>query len=613
MPQAVAAAIVYVAEAVGYELAADEIAVQIASYAITAAITYGVGQALTPGPKGISAQTQQQAIKQAVAPRRRYYGTVKASGIYAFLKAKDNYLYSVIMIASQQIDAVNRFWLNDIDVTAVRDAGTGFLTGSRWVSPSDSNGGPYHMVEIQYQPGDASQFAYGAMTAAWPLEWTSNHRLDGIFNALLIERAANKDFSKYYPSGPYNLALEFRGARVWDPRVSGQDPNDEATWTWSDNLALVVLDYLRHPDGMGLPWTYFENVLDDWANQANICDEDVELAAGGTEKRYRLSGGYDFSQQPVEALPLMLEPAGASLETLADGSIVLRVMRCGLDAPSVVFTEDHIISYKLRRSIEKATLRNEIRATFTDPNNDYQQQESDPWQNQASIDVNGLQSVTLDLPWCPSASQARRRQKVEAYRLDPEWSGTITVNLYGLDAMAERFIAINLPELLIDGTFEKLSFQADVGAGTVTMQVRSFPAAALDWTPAEEEGTAPVGASLSEGSDNFPAAPAGLTLAWTTSGGSVELQASCDPSGREDLFFQADWSTDGSTWTPFTSQSPEGGYSAFYLPAFYGVAYTVRARFVSFGGLPSDYATGVITPTATAPPDPTGSLEEVSL
>ena len=610
MPNFIGAAISYVGTALASAGIGTGVAYTIGATAVTwstvfatiivSAALYGVGQLLVSAPK-LTTQRMKEPIRQAVAPRRRAYGRVMVSGVFAFLRERANYLYSLIMSLSQEIDAVEEYWLNDIIVT--RDGsgfvisgvqGGEFLDSGHFTAPTDSDGGPYPNIRILSRLGLVAQTAYAELIAAFPGEWTSDHKINGTFHALMIQRAANKDFHYFYPTGPYKLRLVCRAAKAWDPRASGQDPDDPDTWAWTMNGALIVLDYLRHQDGARLPWLLFQNVIADWSNQADICDEEVETLGSGVEPRYQLSGGYEFDAPPRDVLPQMCDPMGGPhlLRMLSDGSVVLRVARCSVADPAVVFTDDQILAYRMRRGLEKADLRNEIRATYTEPTGQFETQETEPWVNQASVDVNGLQSATLDLGWCPSHGQARRRQKMEAFRLDPDWSGEIVVNAYGLDALGEQFIRVQITDLGINEVFEKLTFEADVNTGQVVMQIRSFPAEALEWTAAEE-GEQPVVTEIPGGPN--VGTPDNLAVWIVDVGGALLLTAACDSPGNGNIL-QLQVKPSLSNWLWWTLPVEDGGYSGTWPNSLdSGATYDVRARFLSAGGIPGPYVTVSIT------------------
>lgn len=562
---------------------------------IVGAALIGISALLISTPT-LRPDVTKQPIRQSVAARRRYYGVVKASGVYAFLKAKGNWLYSIIMIASQEIDSIYAHLLNDVCVNSNMN-GDGDL-----VSAPYALDGYIPIQMIRYRLGLDTQTPYAEMTTAgfnrpapWVGEWTADHRLDGIFHVLFIQGALARNFNVYYPSGPYNYTAVFYAAKVFDPRNMYHDPDDKDTWEWTTNGALIVLDYMRHRDGMRLPWLFFENVLDDWANQADICDEDV-----GGFPRYRLCGGYEFTAPARDVLTQMLEPMGATVEMTSDGSAVLRVSRCAINEPDVILTDDHILAYTMRRGVEKNDMRNEIRAKYVpigeltgegylDPAL-FVEAEAEPWLNQTSIDLNGVQTTTLDLLWCPSHSQARRRMKMESYRMDPAWSGEIITNAYGLDALGSRFIRVQIAELGINEIFEKLTFEANVDNAQVKMSIRSFPKEAVEWDEATEAGTQPVSTtpSVSSAIDD----PDNMAVSIASEGGVLVLRLTVSDPGRYDLTLEADWTTDTVTYHPLVITDQTHGY---YSPVSDGTTYTVRARFLQPSGAPSGYVTADVT------------------
>lgn len=95
-------------------------------------------------------------------------------------------------------------------------------------------------------------------------QWKSDHKGFGIARAHVT---LSWD-ETVYANGLPNISAIVFGRRVYDPRT-GQSATDETTWSWSDNPALCVADYIRLSCGA----TYTEI---DWvsvAEAANICDE----------------------------------------------------------------------------------------------------------------------------------------------------------------------------------------------------------------------------------------------------------------------------------------------------------------------------------------------------
>lgn len=483
----------------------------VGTIALTAA-SIGLAYAMMPAP--ITPAAQKQNIRQSVAARRIVYGRCKVGGPIAFLDVRKRpnlslrglppsygsspYLHSLVMLAGHEIDAVEEYWLGDHKVT---------ITAAGLVNEDPFFTDNVRRAKLVAQLGTSTQTAHADLTATFP-EWTANHRLRGVANILgLFKSVEAQNFTKVFPQGVPQMRCVIRGAKVWDPRDAAQDADDPSTWAWTTNGALIVLNYLWSDDGMRLPRELIELAIDDWCDKADAADALVALEAGGTEPRFQLCGVYEVTNFPRDVLPAMLNPMGANLRMRADGAVILDLP--DYYDPTVVFTDDNILSYTdLRRAPEKGDLRNEIRARYVSPNHDFEEQEAQPWRNEDSISVDGTQSITMDLTWCPSHAQARRRMKLEAYRLNPEWIGTIVTNAYGLNAIGERLVRVQLSELGLDLVCERISFNFEPSTGRCLIGIRSMPQAAFDWDEATEEGTEP-GVDEADPDTGSPAAPSG--------------------------------------------------------------------------------------------------------
>lgn len=545
------------------------------SLAVSVAITE-VSTLLQSGPKAPAAQ--KQTLRQAVGPRVRAYGQVKVGGTLAFLDDRSSYLYQLIMLNSGEIDSFVSHWLADEQVT---------LSGSNVISPTNYYDGTHYFVTIDTVLGTSTQAAFSRLTSAFPGEWTSAHQLKGIACSLVTLLSPKAQyFTQVFPSGLPNYNAVIRASKVWDPRDVAQDPDDPSTWTWTDNGVLIVLDYLWHDDGMRLPRSMIEAAIDVWKDQANIADEAVDLKAGGTEPRYRLSGQYQLTDPPKSVLPKMLVPMDARLFLRGDGAICIDVGK--FVSPTVTLFDGpggNIVDYSgLTRARDIADLRNEITAQFVSADYDYVEQDADPWQDTASIDVDGLQTMALDLTWVPSHAQARRRMKIEAYRQNPAWSGTIVTNAYGLRAMDQRFVTVQISELGLDDVFEVQKWSFDPQSGNCTMQIALMPAEAYAWEAETEEGTAPNATATTESDVEVPD---GLDSDVTDG----VITATWDAPDQPSLDAHAQWRTHDSgvtdadaTWTDMTitgNSAVSGTLSAD--------DYDVRVRFTDPLGFPGAY------------------------
>lgn len=347
-------------------------------------------------------------------------------------------------------------------------------------------------VSLNPYLGLETQEADPLLMEGFPGLWTDRHRLDGIAYVVVKAKGVTvEDFSQVYSSGVPQYTGTIRASKVFDPRDPAQSYDDPDTWTWTENAALIIMDYLTHPDGMRLPYSMIETALDDWIIQADYADEEVELLSGFTEARYRLSLSYDFTEMPKNVLGKMLNCVDGRLRLREDGAIVLDLGKFDCPTSCETIGDDDIIAYQgLRRGAPKTELKNEIRATYTSYGHGYIEQEADPWRDEDSILFDGLASTVLDLTYCPSHRQARARMKIEACRLNPEWQGQIITNARGLRLMGVRYARFKIDELGINETFFIKRSDIDMTKGVCTFDVISFPAECYCLL-LEEQGVSP--------------------------------------------------------------------------------------------------------------------------
>lgn len=247
----------------------------------TGFILAGIGMVLSsvmgllkPKPSDPAAQPDpgtQLTVRQAAAPHQAVLGRRRVSGVYAFIHStstapgdatpiSNQYLHLVIVWAGHEVDAIEEIWFNDEVVPFA--AGTGVPTGRF-----------QNYAWAWHHTGTSDQAADPELVASAPSYWTADHRLRGRAYSY-IRLKWNRDI---YTGGLPNITAVLRGYnQVYDPR-------DDSTG-YSANAALCAAAYLMAPFGLGADYTELDE--DDLIESANVCDEDVDKAAGGTEKRY---------------------------------------------------------------------------------------------------------------------------------------------------------------------------------------------------------------------------------------------------------------------------------------------------------------------------------------
>jgi len=471
---------------VGVTAVAGSAIVTVTGAIIGLGISVGVSalaQAFTRPDKtaaeGAAPADRQFVAKSPIAARVRSYGRVRIAGAQMFLNTSGGGLYRVVAHNAGLVDAVVERLINDV---AVEIDGDGWVTTAPWAGH----------VRWLNRLGTTTQPHYSSLEAAFP-EWDDTHTGKGIASSLVIfNQVEQGDFLTVYPGGETTtIKITLDASQVWDPRDEAQDPDDPATWTWSDNAALVILDYLRHESGFAMPLVWLEPELDVWIAAADICDEAVDLAEGGTVARYRIWGSYGFDERPADVLARMLTACNGRIWTGPNGGIILNVG--AWETPTVTIGDDAILSYRLGAGNEAPDTANTITAVYLDADQGYTETEAEPWADEAAVTAYGEIVADAKLYLVPGHSQCRRLQKQALARIAPEWTGSLTTNLGGLAALSERFITIEIGEL-------GLSFTAEIDDATfviqdgnvvtgLTINFTAMASAAFAWDANTEEGT----------------------------------------------------------------------------------------------------------------------------
>lgn len=192
--------------------------------ASAATVTAIVNTAIAVGLSAISSfllkpslgnQQQKQNIRQATAPRRRYYGQVKVGGVYAFLKAAEPKLYQVLMLGEGSQTGIDSFVEHYLGDDLVTLDGDGNVTNPTRYVQHDTK-----YAQIYPQLGTSTQAAHSTLVSAFPSDWTSDHKLLGIANVLivLLSPPANR-FTEVYDAGLPQYNGVIRSSKVWDPRA----------------------------------------------------------------------------------------------------------------------------------------------------------------------------------------------------------------------------------------------------------------------------------------------------------------------------------------------------------------------------------------------------------
>ena len=540
-------------------------------------------------------QNIQQVIRQSTAVRVRHYGTVKTGGAIVFSETRNGLWHELVVTGSGRIDSVVKTFANDTEL--VLDAN------------GQNSAMPYSVyVRIDSRLGLDNQTAYPWMLTNFGDVWTAEHALNGLSSYLKVLRDPGpKAFGKNFAGGLPRVMQIIRGARVFDPRDHDQGASDKETWAWSDNAALVILDYLTHDDGYGFSIDSID--IDAFTAFANLCDQLVPLKGGGFEKRYRACGTYSFGEARKDVLAKLLATCDGRVFQKPDGKI--SVDGGQFVAPEAVI-DDHVIVGAEWVWGRDATERvNELKPIFVSPDHDFQETEAAPWQDRDAITLEGLISQPFNLQFVPSHSQAQRLAKIAGWRIRTGLTGTIKCNLGGLVAYQQRFIEIDSPLTGKSGIFIVDKFDIVVGGGDghgVTLTVTQVDPSHWAWDAAGEQGDAPPvpietgGSQIIEVPEGLTAVIQPVTVSAGVTGGRLTI-AWDEPSrilGTE-VRYRRRIVIDPPEWEDYQTLTVDPGILTVNSGVIDndGSMYEITARHVATGGTTSEY-TAPVTIIATA-------------
>jgi hypothetical protein len=443
------------------------------SAGLVSAIGVGIGlvgtllqtllQAQPPKPKF---EDGTQNVKQAVPPRVRSYGRGRTGGAYVYYDTNDSGdLIMLLCHAAHLIQEVEQHWLFDSIVEL--DSGGGVTTGSYQLLGES-------FVFVTNYLGTPTQ-----VVADMPGEWDPLlHKGHGLFlTRVKCSDGSVEQQQKIYPNGVPTYNATWKGALIYDPRDGAQVYGDETTYAWSDNAALVILDYMTRTEGSTIgpiPIGFGIDIADidiaSFISAANDCDAPINLAAGGTEPRWRLWGSYEMNEDRKNVLSDMMDCCGGRFIMNPQGNLGLTVGK-GSPQSGVTITDDSIKNYSLDQGVAPTDLINEIRVTYLAEAQNWSKTEAGIQSDQASIDQFGVQSSASDLRFCPSEGQAQRIARYLLRRGNVRYSGTLTGSVAFLDAWGERWITLQSDELGLTQLCEIKAMRIVPGADDVSVEI----------------------------------------------------------------------------------------------------------------------------------------------
>jgi hypothetical protein len=390
----VVSAVTAIAGAISGVLAAGGIGAALLRIGGTLLVS-AAAQALMPKPQ-TTMQARTVTIREPVVPRDLVYGRTRKGGVIVFLNSSgsDNkFLDLVIVLATHRVKSIGAIYFEGemaLDASGVAQG--------RWAGK----------VTVEKKLGDANQAAFSGLQAALPDKWTETHRLRGCA-ALHLRLTYDQDA---YPGGIPNITVDLEGKDdIWDPRtqVAG----------YSENPALCLADYMANATwGIGARIGQPDGIdALSLIEAANICDEAVPLAGGGSEPRYACNGVITLSEVPKTIIQGLLS-SFAGRCAFSGGS--WRIHAGAWRAPSVTLTADHVREggLTLATRVTMSMSFNGVRGQFVSPENDWQPDDFPAYASDVYLAEDGGEQKWRDisLPFTISAAMAQRLAKIELER-----------------------------------------------------------------------------------------------------------------------------------------------------------------------------------------------------
>ncbi|MCM2293026.1 hypothetical protein NAC44_11905 [Allorhizobium sp. BGMRC 0089] len=466
----------------------------IASAIATTALSIGLQLLLTPKPP--KPDDGKVPVTQAIPYRIWAVGRCRLAGAYMLWEAKGEALYAVQAVCGHKVRSFNRFWLHDDEVTD-HIGSDGFLTYT---------GEPYeNNVRIWTRLGNVPEAPYDYIVNGYPGVdglgaegiWTLNHRLDGTASMAFVAQQTKASLqASRFPYGAPRLTTEGDWAFVWDFRDSSQDPDNDSTWAWSKNSVLILAWHLCfNPYGERRDYKKaILPILDMWQEEADICDETIATAAGGSFPRYECSGWDTTEHDPKVGMNAILATCDGWICYRGDGAVLITVGKFR-ESRVVTLMDEDILGYAIQHDTLPQDACNRLVPKFTYPDTDYTSSDTDFWEDEDAQAVDGrVLAKEADYSWCTNWRQARMLGKRDWLRVQEKIKGSIDVRLSGLNAIYARWVRLSTPLGLprYDGMLieNKRSVLA-LNKGGFTMDFIRQPDNIDAWTPATDEGAQP--------------------------------------------------------------------------------------------------------------------------
>jgi hypothetical protein len=287
--------------------------------------------------------------------------------------------------------------------------------------------------------------------------WTSACTLTGCaYIHLRIKRTGNgsaKADSPFAGGLSSSMRIVGKGMRMYDPRRDSTNggsgahrPADQTTWEYTSGGVELGQNHALHALAVKLGWAINSVTsvgagmpvaridLSDYITAANICDEAVTLAAGGTQRRYEGGGMFQDTDTPGTMLDSLCAHMDATIRDVS-GKLGIYVKHNDLSGALPAFTINDVLgAHTWNQYPSLSATPSEVRGKFSDPSTASLWQLA-PYTTESVTPPDGVRRpFPLDLPLCHDATRAQRiaRQKLRGFLYAGVFTADFGPRMWGL-------------------------------------------------------------------------------------------------------------------------------------------------------------------------------------
>lgn len=543
-PQVTAALLV--ASGTTVAAAATVTAITSAIMGIGASLALSTASTALFGPKAPKTQlTRLNVSLDPITPRKAVFGTTAMPLDLRYHEASgtnQEFIDYIIAVAAHKVTAISEIWFEEKQAWTASGGVTatynGFLTVTTRTEGTSAN-------TIAINGGG---------------KWGSSRRLTGCaYVHLRIKRtgATSKTQSPLVNGLPSRVTIIGNGALLYDPRKDSTVPGGSGTHraadqtTWGaytdaddcDNPALQLLWWLlgwkingKLSIGCGVPANRID--IASFITAANICDENVTLAIGGTQKRYRTSGTASDSDNRMDIINTFLTSMNGTLRDNG-GKLTLSLMKNDLASYSLDLSENDMLGeFEWQQTRGLTESYNVVRGRYVDPSvNSLYQPVDYPEVSIASAD--GIErATTLDLMYVEDGRRAQRIAKQVLQRNQYRGMFSATFNTKALGCQVGDVVRLTVSSLGWTNKLFRVVSQEIRFDGQVPLALVEENAAIYAWSNEDQAPVVPTSPTIYNPLND----PFILGLA--------DTQAIAD--GKIDSYYQTEppsGATEGDYWT----------------------------------------------------------------